>query len=51
MGGRHAPFRDAQPVGLVPEKAEEAAAGSAWVPALDGRAGWPPGIAGIAGGR
>ena len=37
-------------MGSVPEKAEEAAAGSAWAPAVGGRAGWPPGIAGIAGG-
>lgn len=50
MGGWHASFRDAQLVGSVPEKAEEAAAGSAWAPAVGGRAGWPPGIAGIAGG-
>ena len=42
VGGRHAPFRDAQPVGSVPEKAEP----QPWVAGLAGR---PPGIAGIAG--
>ena len=45
VGGRHCSIQRCSAVGVVPEKTEEAAAGSAWAPAMGGGAGRPPGMA------